>query len=311
MQATENFIDKAHKADKPFFVWFNSTRMHVWTHLKKETEGRTGIGLYADGMAEHDDHIGALLKKLDDLGIADNTIIVYTTDNGAQKFSWPDGGTSPFHGQKGTSNEGGHRVPLLVKWPGVLKPGSHYNNLIAHNDWMPTLAAATGNPDLVAQLAKGGELNGKQWRVHLDGYNFLPFFKGEVKDSPREEYLYFSMSGDLDAIRWKDWRLAFATMEGDFSSAARKVSNVPEVTNLKSDPFQTVRQESPASRRWSTDQAWLVVPIQAKIKSFLATLGEYPFQEGISLNVAGINYQSLGLKKALMDLKQSKETAAQ
>ncbi|MBO3276444.1 arylsulfatase [Pseudomonas schmalbachii] len=310
VQATENFIDKAHKADKPFFVWFNSTRMHIWTHLKKEYDGKSGIGLYPDGMLEHDDHVGKLLKKLDDLGIADNTIIVYTTDNGAQKFSWPDGGTSPFNGEKGTSNEGGHRVPLLVKWPGVIKPGSRYNNLIAHNDWMPTLAAAAGNPNLVAEMAKGTTANGKQWRVHLDGYNFLPFFKGEAKDSPREEYIYFSMGGDLDAIRWKDWRLAFATMDGDFGSAVRKVANVPVLTNLKADPFQTARQESDMARRWAADQAWLLVPIQAKVKGFLATLSQYPFQEGVSLNVAGINYQSLKVKKAMMELEQQKKPAS-
>ena len=305
VQATENFIDKAHKADKPFFVWFNSTRMHIWTHLKKESEGKTGVGLYPDGMVEHDGHVGQLLKKLDDLGIADNTIIIYTTDNGAQKFTWPDGGTSPFAGEKGTSNEGGHRVPLLVKWPQVLKPGSRYNNMIAHNDWMPTLAAAAGDPTLVADLAKGGKLNGKDYRVHLDGYNFLPFFKGEAKDSPREEYFYFSMAGDLDAIRWKEWKLSFAQMEGDFSTSARKVTNVPELTNLLADPFQTARKESPSARRWAADQAWLLVPIKAKVGAFLGTLSQYPFQEGVSLNVGSINYQSLAVKKALMDLKKA------
>lgn len=305
LKATGSFIEKAHKADKPFFVWYNSTRMHVWTHLKKESEGKTGIGLYPDGMVEHDGQIGQLLKKLDDLGIADNTIVIYTTDNGAQKFSWPDGGTSPFNGEKGTSNEGGHRVPLLVKWPGTIAPGSRFNNLIAHNDWMPTLAAAAGNPQLVEQMAQGSELNGKHWRVHLDGYNFLPFFKGETKHSPREEYFYFSMGGDLDAIRWKEWRLSFASMDGDFGTAVRKVTNGPILTNLLADPLQTVRKESPSARRWASDQAWLVVPIQAKVKTFLATLSQYPFQEGVSLNVGNINYQSLGLRKTLQEMKQA------
>ncbi|MDD2058910.1 arylsulfatase [Pseudomonas sp. GD03860] len=310
VQATENFIDKAHKADKPFFVWFNSTRMHIWTHLKKESEGKTGVGLYPDGMVEHDGHVGQLLKKLDDLGIADNTIIIYTTDNGAQKFTWPDGGTSPFAGEKGTSNEGGHRVPLLVKWPQVIKPGSRYNNMIAHNDWMPTLAAAAGDSTLVEDMAKGSKLNGKDYRVHLDGYNFLPFFKGEAKDSPREEYFYFSMAGDLDAIRWKEWKLSFAQMEGDFSTSARTVTNVPALTNLFADPFQTARKESPGARRWSADQAWLLVPIKAKVGAFLSTLSQYPFQEGVSLNVANINYQSLAVKKALMGLKNAPPTKA-
>ena len=178
------------------------------------------------------------------------------------------------------------------------------NNLIAHNDWMPTLAAAAGAPNLVADLAKGTQLNGKQFRVHLDGYDFLPFFKGEVKDSPREEYFYFSMGGDLDAIRWREWRLAFAQMTGDFASASRKVTNVPVLTNLLADPFQTARKDSPMAKRWAADQAWLLVPIQAKVKAFMATLGQYPFQEGVSLNPGNINYQSLAVKKALMGLQK-------
>ncbi|MNO70259.1 Inner membrane protein YejM [compost metagenome] len=303
-QAAENFIDKAHKADKPFFVWFNATRMHAWTRLKKESDGKTGIGLYPDGMVEHDGHVGQLLKKLDDLGIADNTIVVYTTDNGAEKFSWPDGGTSPFNGEKGSSNEGGHRVPLLVKWPGVLKPGSHINNMIAHNDWMPTLAAAAGDTTLVADMAKGAQLNGKQFKVHLDGYNFLPFFKGEVKDSPREEYFYFGQGGELNALRWNDWKISFASFEGSVSRASRTVPNWPNLTNLKADPFETARKDSALSSRWAADQMWLFVPVQAEIKKFLATLGQYPFQEGENLNPANINYQSLAIRKALMGLQK-------
>lgn len=255
-------------------------------------------------MVEHDGQIGQLLKKLDDLGIADNTIVIYTTDNGAEKVSWPDGGTSPFYGDKGTTWEGGHRVPLLVKWPGVIKPGSHYNNMIAHNDWMPTLAAAAGDPNLVAQLAKGANLNGKDWRVHLDGYNFLPFFKGEVKDSPREEYFYFGMAGELNAVRWHDWKVNFATVNGDISTGVRKVTNFPTATNLKADPFETARKDSPMSRRWASDQLWLFVPIQAEIQKFMATIPQYPFQPGINLNPANISYQSLAAKQAMMQLQK-------
>ncbi|MBD9676566.1 arylsulfatase [Pseudomonas sp. PDM18] len=303
VQATENFIDKAHKADKPFFVWFNSTRMHVWTHLKKESEGKTGIGLYPDGMVEHDGQIGELLKKLDDLGIADNTIVIYTTDNGAEKVSWPDGGTTPFYGEKGTTYEGGHRVPLLVKWPGVIKPGSRLNNMIAHNDWMPTLAAAAGDPNLVAEMAKGSSLNGKPFKVHLDGYNFLPFFKGEAKDSPREEYFYFGMGGELNAIRWKDWKVSFASVDGDIGSGTRKVTNFPRITNLKADPFETANNDSQMAMRWRADQLWLFVPIRAEIQKFMATIPQYPFQEGENLNPANINYQSLAAKQAMMRLQ--------
>lgn len=304
VQATENFIDRSHKADKPFFVWFNATRMHVWTHLKKESEGKTGIGLYPDGMVEHDGQVGELLKKLDDLGISDNTIVIYTTDNGAQKVSWPDGGTTPFYGEKGTSYEGGHRVPLLVKWPGVIRPGSHFNNMIAHNDWMPTLAAAAGDTSLVADMAKGTKLNGKPFKAHLDGYNFLPFFKGDTKDSPREEYFYFGMGGELNAIRWNDWKVSFASVDGDIGSGTRKVTNFPRLTNLKADPFETANNDSQMAMRWRGDQMWLFVPIQTQIQKFMATIAQFPFQEGVSLNPANINYQSLAAKQAMMKLQQ-------
>jgi len=186
-----DFMDRATKANKPFFMWFNATRMHVWTHLKKESDGKTGIGLYPDGMVEHDGHVGQLLRKVDDLGITDNTIIMYSTDNGAETVTWPDGGTTPFHGEKGTTWEGGHRVPLLVKWPGVIKPGSEINDMIAHNGWMPTLVAAAGEPKVKEKLLQGYQADNKTFKVHLDGYNYLPFFKGEVQKAPREEYFYF------------------------------------------------------------------------------------------------------------------------
>lgn len=304
VQASGNFMEKAHKADKPFFLWFNSTRMHIWTHLKEESQGKTGIGLYPDGMVEHDGQVGQLLKKLDDLGIADNTIVIYTTDNGAQKGSWPDGGTSPFYGDKGSTFEGGMRVPLLVKWPKVIKPGSRYNNLIAHNDWMPTLAAAAGNGTLVADMAAGTTANGKQWRVHLDGYNFMPFFNGDAKESPRNEFFYFSQNGDLNALRWKDWKVSFAKNEGTIGSGSRKVTNWPSIANLKADPFETAQLESMMFARWMADQMWLFVPIQAQVQQFFSSIPKYPFQEGISLNAGGINYQSLQMKRALMQLQQ-------
>ena len=173
------FVDAAVQNHKPFFLWYNSTRMHVWTKLKKESEGKTGIGLYPDGMVEHDEMVGKVLKKLDDLGIADNTIVIYSTDNGAEKLTWPDGGTTPFFGEKGTTWEGGFRVPLLVRWPGTIKPGTVYNNIISHEDWMPTLLAAAGDPNVVQKVAEGYKLGDKTFKQHLDGYNFLPFFQGK------------------------------------------------------------------------------------------------------------------------------------
>ena len=292
LASTKNFIEKSAKADKPFFVWFNTTRMHVWTHLKKESAGRTGKGLYPDGMAEHDEMVGQLLTQLDDLKIADNTIIIYTTDNGAQKVSWPDGGTSPFKGEKGTSFEGGHRVPLLVKWPNVIKPGTDYNDMIAHNDWMPTLLAAAGNSTVKEDLAKGTTLNGKEFRVHLDGYNYLPYFKGEVKEVPRHEYFYFGQGGELNAVRWNDFKVSFAQVDGNIASGTRKVTNWPIVTNLKEDPYETAPYESQMYIRWAADLLWINVPIRKEVEKFIATLPEYPFQEGQNMNPAGFNYQT-------------------
>ena len=175
-----DFMDRSVKANKPFFLWHNTTRMHVWTRLSPRWQNKSGYGLYADGMMELDNDVGELLKKLDDLGIADNTIVIFTSDNGAETFSWPDGGNSPFRGEKGTNYEGGFRVPVLVKWPGTIKPGIIINEIIAGEDWLPTLLAGTGDPNVKEKLLRGMQLGDKTFKVHLDGYNFVPFFKGEV-----------------------------------------------------------------------------------------------------------------------------------
>jgi len=197
--------------------------MHVWTHLKPKSLGRTGIGIYPDGMVEHDDMVGELLKQLEDLGIADNTIVIYSTDNGAETFSWPDGGITPFKGEKGTTWEGGFRVPLVVRWPGVIKPGTTYNDIISQEDWMPTLLAAAGDPNIVEELEAGYKANGKTFKVHPDGYNFLPYFKGEAKAGPRQEIYYFSQGGDLNAIRVQNWKIHFALQEGNIATGTRVV----------------------------------------------------------------------------------------
>jgi arylsulfatase A-like enzyme len=225
--AAEKFIDKSVADKKPFFVWFNTTRMHVWTHLKKSAQGRTGIGLYPDGMVEHDDMVGALLKKLDDLGIAGNTIVVYSTDNGAETVTWPDGGTTPFRGEKGTTWQGGFRVPLVVRWPGVIKPGTVYNDIISQEDWLPTLLAAAGAPGIKDRLKQGYQVGGKTWRVHLDGYDFLPYFKGAVPKGPREEIYYVGQGGELNAVRWNDWKVHFAVQHGNIATSVREVTGRP------------------------------------------------------------------------------------
>jgi arylsulfatase len=303
--AAMDFIDRAHAAKKPFFVWYNSTRMHVWTRLKKESEGRTGIGLYPDGMVEHDDMVGRVLAKLEELGIADNTIVIYSTDNGAETFSWPDGGITPFWGEKGTTWEGGHRVPLIVRWPGTIKAGTTYNNIISQEDWLPTLLAAAGEPKVVEKLKQGYRANGKEWRVHPDGYNFLPFFKGQVAQSPREEIFYFGQGGDLNAIRVDNWKIHFATIDGNIATGTRKVSGWPLIINLRADPYEKMHAEAQMGyMRWYADNLWTFVPAQGYIKDFLATIPDYPFQEGSSLNAAGINYGTLKALKALDRLQQ-------
>ncbi|MCC9643635.1 arylsulfatase [Rhodopirellula sp. JC740] len=300
-----DFLERGVKAEKPVFLWYNSTRMHVWTHLKKESQGRTGIGLYPDGMVEHDDYVGEVLKKIKDLGIEDNTIVVYSTDNGAETFSWPDGGITPFHGEKGTTWEGGFRVPLLVKWPGVIKPGTVYNDIISQEDWMPTFAAAAGEPDLVEKMKKGYSANGKEFKVHPDGYNFVPYFKGEAKKSPREEIYYFGQGGELNAVRVQNWKIHFATVNGNIATGTREVPGWPLIINLRADPYEKMWKEGTLGYfRWYADNLWTFVPVQNYIQKFMETIPKYPWQSGSSLNAAGINYQTLKAQEWIEKLEK-------
>jgi arylsulfatase len=278
------FIERADKAGKPFFVWLSATRMHVWTHLKEESEGVTGIGLYADGMVEHDKAIGRVLDKLEELGIIDNTIIMYSTDNGAEKFTWPDGGTTPFAGEKGSTWEGGFRAPCVIRWPGVIKPGTISNDIHSHEDMMPTLLAAAGVPDVKEKLLKGYTANGKNFKVHLDGYNLLPLWKGEVKENPRNEIFYFDQGGHLNAIRYRNWKLHFSYMEGSINEAFRKTPAWPIVINLRADPFE-VSWESALYTKWYAENMWLFVPAQAYVGEFLKTFKEFPPVMGSSLGI--------------------------
>jgi arylsulfatase len=300
-----DFIDRSVNSNKPFFLWFNSTRMHVWTRLKKEAVGRTGIGLYPDGMVEHDDHVGLLLNQLDKLGIADNTIVIYSTDNGAETISWPDGGITPFHGEKGTTWEGGFRVPCVVRWPGTIKPGTKISEIMSHEDWIPTLLAAAGRSGIVDKLKDGHVANGKKWKVHLDGYDFTPYFKGQSNKGPREEIFYFGQGGELNAVRWKDWKAHFAQLEGGINTAIRQTPAWPLLINLKADPYEKMWEESEMYIRWYADNMWLFVPIQTKVQEFLGSLEGFPFQAGSSLSASGINYQSLKAMKILKEMQKS------
>ena len=280
LDASLQFIDKAHADGKPFFVWWNSTRMHIWTHLKKESEGKTGLGIYPDGMVEHDGHVGKLLKKLDDLGITENTIVMYSTDNGAEVMSWPDGGTTPFRGEKDTNWEGGWRVPCAIRWPGVIKPGTVSNEVFSHTDMLPTLAAAAGEPDIVAKLKKGHKAGNKTFKVYIDGFNLLPFLKGETKENPRKGFLYWSDDGDLMALRVGHWKATFMEQRSHGLNVWREplVSmRCPKLYNLRSDPFE--RGDADASvfyDKWMADRAFLLVPAQAIVAEFIKTFEEFP-----------------------------------
>lgn len=301
--AAKDFIGRQARANRPFFVWFNSTRMHVFTHLKKESLGKTGKGIHADGMVEHDGMVGELLKQLDDLGIADNTIVLYTTDNGAEIALWPDGAMTPFKSEKGTTWEGGMRIPMMVRWPGVVKPGTQINEPISLIDWMPTLAAAAGIPDLKERMKTGFHAGNKTFKVHLDGYNFLPFLKGETKKPPRDTIYYFDQGGNLNAIRWNDWKLSFATAKGNIATGVRETSAWALITNLRMDPYERGLEEGGGAIEFLARNIWLLVPVQAKVKEFFSDFDQYPYQTGNSLNAGGINYALLRQQDAMKRLK--------
>jgi arylsulfatase A-like enzyme len=304
LAAAMKFIDTSTKQDKPFFVWFNATRMHIFTHLKPESLGKTGKGIEADGMAEHDAMVGQLLKQLDDLHIADNTIVLYTTDNGAEIALWPDGGMTPFHGEKGTTWEGGFRIPMMVRWPGVVKPGTQCNEIISLIDWFPTLVAAAGVPDIKEKMAAGWSGAGKNFKVHLDGYNFMPYFQGKVDKGPRDSIMYFDQGGNLNAVRWNDWKLSFATVHGNIATGVRETSGWALIANLRMDPYERGLDEGGGAVDFLARNIWLLVPIQGKVKDFFSDYDKFPHQEGNSLNAGGINYGMLRQAEAMKRLKE-------
>jgi arylsulfatase A-like enzyme len=271
------FMERANKAGKPFFVWFASTRMHIYTHLKPESKGKTGLGVYADGMVEHDGQVGQLLAELQKLGIANNTIVIYTTDNGAELLLWPDGGATPFHGEKNTTWEGGFRVPMMVKWPGHIKPGSTSNDIISLLDWVPTLMAAAGQPDIKDKLLKGYSVGDKTYKVHLDGYNQIPMLEGQGPGA-RKEFFYFTDDGSLSALRYANWKMMFSVQRAhglDVWQEPYVTLRLPMLFNLRMDPFERA-EESEDYPRWRVDNAWAFVPAQAMVAQFLQSFREYP-----------------------------------
>jgi arylsulfatase A-like enzyme len=271
-----DFIDRSVAADTPFFLWHNATRCHVWTHLAPKWDGKSGFGLFADAMMELDWEVGQILDKLDTLGIAEDTIVLFTSDNGAEVFSWPDGGNHPFRGEKGSTYEGGFRVPMVAKWPGVIEPGTIVNEIMAHEDWLPTLLAAAGQPDIKDKLLTGHQAGEKTFINHLDGYDFTPFFTGELAEGPRREFFYFSDNADLMAVRYNAWKLNFKTIVGNLFTGKEDSTNVPVVTNLRQDPWERYQTEGMLYGRWWGEKLWTMVPAITIVGEFLATFQKYP-----------------------------------
>ena len=280
LAASLDFIERTHAQNKPFFVWFNSTRMHYYTHVKQQQLGVTGQGFYNDGMVEHDGHVGALLAKLDELGIADNTIVLYSTDNGPHYNQWPDAAITPYRGEKNTNWEGGFRVPAMVRWPGRIKPGSVSNQVMSHLDWVPTLMAAAGEDDVKAELKMGKQVGGKQFNVHLDGYNFLPFLTGETERAPRREFFYFSDDGVLTSTRVGDWKLVFAEQRAQRFDVWRDpfvTLRIPKVFHLRRDPFERADTDSNSYNLWWDKKIASVGALgRVAVTQFVQSLQEFP-----------------------------------
>ncbi|MCA9115850.1 MAG: sulfatase-like hydrolase/transferase, partial [Planctomycetaceae bacterium] len=281
--AAIDFIGRQVKAGKPFFCWWNATRMHFRTHVAEEHRSEPGLTArteYADGMVEHDGHVGKLLKTLDDLGIADNTIVLYSTDNGPHKNSWPDAGLSPFRNEKNSNWEGAFRVPAMIRWPGHIKKGTVSNDIVSGLDWMPTLLAAAGDPEIKSKLLKGHRIGETSYKVHLDGFNQLPYLTGEVDASPRESFFYFNDDGGLVALRYRNWKLVFAEqrVQGTLRVWAEPFTELrlPKMYDLRADPYEQADITSNTYYDWLIDHAFLLVPAQTGAAKFLETFKEFP-----------------------------------
>ncbi len=281
--AAIDFMERQVAAKKPFFCWYNATRMHFRTHVKEENRDKPGLESrteYADGMIEHDALVGQLLDKIDDLGITENTIVIYTTDNGPHKNTWPDAALSPFRNEKNSNWEGAFRVPCLIRWPGKIKAGSISNEIVSGQDWLPTLLAAVGQDDIKEKLLEGYEAGGKTYKVHLDGYNQLPYLTGKVEKSPRKSFFYFNDDGQLVAMRFANWKLVFLEQRavGTLLVWAEPFTQlrVPKIFDLRADPYEQADITSNTYYDWLIDHVFLLVPAQQYVGEFLATFKEFP-----------------------------------
>jgi arylsulfatase len=274
-----DFMTRAKQSGKPFFLWWNSTRMHIFTHLKAESEGKTGLGVYADGMVEHDGHVGQVLAKLKELGLDQNTIVMYSTDNGAETFSWPDGGTTMFKGEKNTQWEGGYRVPTVIRWPGVIKPGTVINDIGSHEDMLQTLAAAAGDKTAKEDLLKGRTIDGRTYKVHLDGYDLGPALRGEAP-WPRREFIYWTDDGSVAALRYDNWKITFLEQQAEGLKVWQEPFvqlRAPKITNLRMDPFERAEEENAMGyQRWFMDRMFVIAPAGAYVARWLQSFREFP-----------------------------------
>jgi arylsulfatase A-like enzyme len=287
-----DFIQRQNKAGKPFFVWINTTHMHLRTHTKPESLGQAGRwqSPYHDTMIDHDKNVGTVLKALDDLGIADDTFLFYSTDNGPHMNTWPDGGMTPFRNEKDTNWEGAYRVPAMVRWPGHIKPGQISNEIVAHHDWLPTLAAVGGDTQVTEKLLKGYKIGAMTYKVHLDGYNLLPYLTGQVAKSPRESFIYINDDQQVTGLRYDNWKLVFLEqrVQGTLRIWAEPfvALRLPKMYNLRDDPYERADVTSNTYYDWVIDHAFLAVPAQAFIAQFLGTFKEYPQrQKAASFNL--------------------------
>ncbi|MBX3191052.1 MAG: arylsulfatase [Labilithrix sp.] len=280
--SAKDFIERQHKAKKPFFCWVNTTHMHLRTHTKPESVGQAGPGqsTYHDTMIDHDENVGELLDLLDTLGIADDTIVMYSTDNGPHMNTWPDGAMTPFRSEKDTNWEGAFRVPLLVRWPGKIPAGEVSNEIVQHHDWLPTFLAAAGEPHIVEKLRAGHKAGDKHFKVHIDGFNLLPYLTGKEKKSPREGFIYFSDDGDLVALRYKNWKVTFMEQRcpGTLQVWAEPFTTlrVPKLFNLRTDPFERADTTSNTYWDWYLSKSYTIMAAQALVSRFLTTFKEFP-----------------------------------
>jgi arylsulfatase A-like enzyme len=295
LAAAAVFITAQAKAGKPFFVWWNATRMHFRTHVKAEHRGISGQDEYSDGMVEHDMQVGELLKLVDDLGLAKDTIVMYSTDNGPHYNTWPDAATTPFHGEKNSNWEGAYRVPTFIRWPYHFPANITLNGIVAHEDWLPTFAAAAGAPDVKEQLLKGAEFNGRTYRNHLDGYNLLDYLSGKVKASPRNEFWYVNDSGEVVAARYQDWKLTFLENRGQRLGVWQEPwveLRFPSIVNLRRDPFEKAQDNSNTYWDWVIDRIYVIAPVQKMAADFLISMKDYPpSQTAGSFNLSKVQKQ--------------------